>query len=115
MPLQSSRKHERLSRQLRAFFLFLARKRQTSLAQIVNEFAIVRIAEELNDALGDSRPDFVYFLEFFGRCLHDRIERTEMFCQKLRGTFAHEPDAESEDDTLQRQRSRLRNLTEYIF
>src|SRR5579862_2429560 len=103
MPLERACEHKSLPRQLRAFFFLLSRERKSRLAQIADQLAIVFVTEELDDALRDPWADFVYFFEFLGTCIHDRVQRTEVFRQELRRALAHHPNPQSVDDALQRQ------------
>ena len=112
---QRARQHKSLSRQLRAFLFLLAKERQSRLAQIAYQLAIVFIGEKLHDALRDSRPDFVHFLKFLRVRVHDRVQRSEVFCQKLGCALAHEPYSEAVDHALEWKLLRRLDLREHVF
>src|SRR5258708_2056089 len=100
---ECARQHKSFARQLGALLFFLPGERQSCLAQIAYQFAIVIIGEEFNDAFRDSWAHFVDFLKLLGARVHDSVEASEVFRQELRGALAYEPYPEAVNHSLERQ------------
>src|SRR5438445_7093024 len=74
---QGSSEHEGFAGQFGATLLLLACELEAGFAQLLDQFAIPRLAEKLRDALGDAGPYFVYFKQFL-LARDERVHRSEM-------------------------------------
>ena len=86
-----------------------------ALPKSLDQFSVRRIAEELGDAFGDARADFVDVLQFFDAGAGQGFHRSEMLGQELRRAFAHHPNSQSVDHSLQWQLLRIFDLVENVL
>jgi hypothetical protein len=71
-------------------------------AQLLDHLAIVRLGEELGDALRHDRPHVGHLLQRIDVGCDQRVEIAEVACQITRGGLADVADAEREDEAGQR-------------
>lgn len=77
---------------------FLGGHYHFQLVQLVYQFPIARLGEELDDGLGDARADLVDLLQLFGGGESQGFHRAEVGGEELGGALADEADAKGKQE-----------------
>ena len=72
-------------------------------AQLLDDLAVVRLGEELDDAARNHRPHVVELLQCRLVCFHQRVQTAEVPGEILGGRFADIANAECEDEAGERR------------
>ena len=83
-------------------------------AQLLHDFAVVRLGEEGADAVGDDGADVGHLQQFVFAGVHHALQRAEVAGQVARGAFAHVAYAQGVEKALQRALARALQRSQQV-